>query len=207
MALNAQNRDALSGLLLALERGMQPSAGASYFADIMADQQAQRDARRDQIASLTEQLLGLAAGGQPLSAANTALSTLAEAGLVRPRMAERLEDVANTAYGRVGLSEIGRIDPTTGRAIRASETFSPLASPSALQSAGYVPPPPELPAPVEELAEVADAVRMFAAQGMPRDRAMAAVFATTGFSGTDPDSVLLVRQLVDEVYRDLGVGP
>jgi hypothetical protein len=136
MKFGPQNAAMLSTLLAALQGGLDPGVGASQLSSIVAQQQAQRDVRRQEMASLTDQLLGLAQQGQPLGASQAYLSSLGEAGLVRPQMQDRAEGVLNTAYGLEANPTFtapgrGEIEGTLPLSRISPQTLSPLAPPAA----------------------------------------------------------------------------
>lgn len=138
-------RNALSTLLAALDAGLAPDIAASQLSSIADERLTAQQARRGQMASLTEQLLGLAGSGQPLAAADTYLDTLSSGGVVGPRMADRLSDVLEAAYGVPDPPEsrpLGEVIASGSRPYApTAATFSPLATPAALMQSGYLAPP------------------------------------------------------------------
>ncbi len=128
MPYGHQIQNTLSSLLLALQHGLDPAVGTDWYQQALAQQDAARQARREERASLTQQLLGFASSGQPVSAAETYLSSLGTAGLVRPRMQDRMQDVLAQAYG---VDRSVRPDlPLSMLAEIQGATVSPLAPPA-----------------------------------------------------------------------------
>jgi len=133
---NPQERQSLMDLLAALQGGLAPDVASSFLGQIMQDQQERVTARRDNMQSLTQLMLGQAqAGASPKSTRITA-----DILTPQPGLPNQLQGVMDQLYPREPAN-FAPIDTAGGRgggypvgqaAVQPRAQMSPVTSPDIL---------------------------------------------------------------------------